>query len=271
MAKTAKWGQHFLKDASICYKVADMLTFHPDDLVIEIGAGRGAMTRLLVERAARLVAVEIDQGLAEKLAEELAGAPRAEILRADILELDLPSLLKRYGALKCYVFGNLPYYITSPIMRHLFDARAAIRHMTLLMQREVAERVAASPGSRAYGYLSVLAQINSQPRVVLDIPPGAFSPPPKVQSALVDFSMVARFPLWNNNDYDSFLKFAQCCFRHKRKSLLNNLAQKYPRPRIHRLLESLQLKDTIRAEQLDLDELAEVFSAIMRKAETSGQ
>lgn len=262
MAKPAKLGQHFLKDETVCRKIASVLTFRPDDLVVEIGAGRGAMTRLLVGRAPRLIAVEIDQGLAENLAKEFAGAPRAEILRADILEVDFSSLLKRCSARYCYVFGNLPYYITSPIMGHLFEARAAIRHMTLLMQREVAERVAARPGSRSYGYLSVLAQMNSDPQVMLSLPPGVFSPPPKVESALVDSPMITRFPSWDNGDCKAFLEFAQLCFHQKRKSLLNNLAQNYSRPRLQRLLESLQLKDTIRAEELDVGKLAEIFKAV---------
>jgi 16S rRNA (adenine1518-N6/adenine1519-N6)-dimethyltransferase len=270
MAKPAKWGQHFLKDETVCQKIASVLTFRPDDLAVEIGAGRGAMTRLLVDRAPRLIAVEIDQGLAENLAKEFADNTHAEILRADILEVDLSSLLKRCSARSCYVFGNLPYYITSPIMRHLFEARAAIRHMTLLMQREVAERVAAGPGSRSYGYLSVLAQINSSPRVILGIPPGAFSPPPNVESALVDFAMITRFRFWNDKDYEAFLRFAQLCFHQKRKSLLNNLAQKHSRPRLQRLLEALQLKDTVRAEQLDIGKLADIFKAITNRAPISG-
>jgi 16S rRNA (adenine1518-N6/adenine1519-N6)-dimethyltransferase len=266
LAKTPKWGQHFLKDQAVCQKIASMLTFQPDDLVVEIGAGRGALTRLLAHRAARLTAIEIDPGLATKLAEELAGYPHAEVLRVNILEVDFFSLLKRHNASQCYVFGNLPYYITSPIMRRLFDARAAIHHMTLLMQREVAERVTAKPGSRAYGYLSVLAQLNSDPRIILAVPPGAFSPPPKIHSSLVDFPAIARFPLWNDKDYDAFLTFAQLCFHQKRKSLVNNLAQKHSRTRLHRLLEALQLKETIRAEQLHLGKLAEIFNAMTSKA-----
>jgi 16S rRNA (adenine1518-N6/adenine1519-N6)-dimethyltransferase len=257
-----RWGQHFLKDHSVCEKIADALSLEPDDLVIEIGPGRGAMTRFLARRASRLVAIEIDPELAGRLAREFAGAPTAEVVCADILDMDFSLFLKRYGAPQCYVFGNLPYYITSPIMRHLFAFPAGVRHMTLLMQSEVAERVAARSGSRAYGYLSVLAQINSDPRVVLGVPPGAFSPPPKVQSALVDFSMISRFPLANGGDYTAFLKFAQRCFHQKRKSLLNNLTHKYPRPHIQRILESLQLKDTVRAEQLDLGSLTEIFNAI---------
>jgi 16S rRNA (adenine1518-N6/adenine1519-N6)-dimethyltransferase len=264
-----KWGQHFLKDLSVCRKIVNFLTLQPDDLAVEIGPGRGIMTRLLAPRAPRLLAIEIDPSLAEKLAEEFTAPSGVEILCADILTVDLSLVLKRYGAPHCYVFGNLPYYITSPIVRHLFAERAAIRHMTLLMQREVAERVTAEPGSRAYGYLSLLVQINSSPRIVLGIPPGAFSPPPKVHSALVDFPIAAKFPLWKESYYDAFLSFAQLCFRQKRKSLLNNLAQTYSRPVVAQLLASVQVEETIRAEQLSLGKLAEIFKAITNKAATS--
>jgi 16S rRNA (adenine1518-N6/adenine1519-N6)-dimethyltransferase len=266
-----KWGQHFLKNQSVCRKIADSLSLQPDDLLIEIGAGRGAMTRLLAARAPHLVAIEIDETLAEKLVEDFLALPHVEILRADILEIDFASLLKRHNAQRCYIFGNLPYYITSPILHHLFNARASIRYMTLLMQREVAERVTAQPGSRSYGYLTALTQMNAEARITLEVPPGAFSPPPKVHSALVDFPMVARFPLWKLRTHDAFLQFAQLCFQRKRKTLLNNLAQKYSRQSAQRVLEAHGLKENIRAEQLDLGKLAEIFKAVTVKAVMSDE
>jgi 16S rRNA (adenine1518-N6/adenine1519-N6)-dimethyltransferase len=257
-----KWGQHFLKDQSVCRKIVDSLSLQPGDLVIEIGAGRGAMTRLLADRAPRLVAIEIDQGLAEKLTYEFSHMPQVEILRADILQIDFSSLLKRHNAQRCYVFGNLPYYITSPILNRLFDSRASIRHMTLLMQREVAARVTATAGSRAYGYLSVLVQTSAEPRITMAVPPGAFSPPPKVQSALVDFLMAARFPGWDDKTYRAFLEFARLCFQRKRKNLLNNLAPRYSRGDVQRALEAHGLGPRTRAEELDVGELVRLFDAL---------
>ena len=257
-----KWGQHFLKDRSVCRKIADSLSLQPDELVIEIGPGRGAITQLLAGRARRLVAIEIDGGLAEKLTEEFSAFAAVEILHADFLKVDFSLLLNRHGRERCYVFGNLPYYITSPILSHLFEMRASIRRMTLLMQREVAERVTAKAGSRSYGYLSVLAQLDSEPHIALAVPPGAFSPPPRVHSALVDFPIMTRFPLGKDRHHDAFLQFAGVCFHQKRKNLLNNLAQKYSRQIVQRLLESHGLKENIRAEELDLVRLVELFRAM---------
>jgi 16S rRNA (adenine1518-N6/adenine1519-N6)-dimethyltransferase len=261
--RRAKWGQHFLKDESLCRKIADSLQFETDDLAVEIGPGRGVMTRLLAARARRLVAIEIDTDLAQKLAEDFSAAPEVKVLAADILETDFSSLLVWNNAKCCYVFGNLPYYITSPILRHLFDARRLIRHMTLLMQREVAERVTASPGSRAYGYLSIIAQLDSAPRITLVVPPGAFSPPPKVHSALVDFPISARFPLWTDRTRQSFLEFVETCFHQKRKSLLNNLARKYTRGRVEGIIQTQGLDSNVRAEQIDINGLVEIFTAVM--------
>jgi 16S rRNA (adenine1518-N6/adenine1519-N6)-dimethyltransferase len=259
-----KWAQHFLKDEAVCRKIVNALSLQEDDLVVEIGAGRGAMTRLLADRAQRVVAIEIDVELAKVLHDAFSGRAHVEIVCADILEMDFSSLLKQHKGSACYVFGNLPYYITSPILHRLFSASERIRHMTLLMQQEVGERVAAAPGTRSYGYLSVLAQLDSEPRIQLVVPPGAFSPPPKVWSALVDFPVQPRFPGWNDQDHDAFLAFAQVCFRQKRKSLLNNLAQVYSRESGKRVLEAQGIRESIRAEQLGLLELAEIF----RKLET---
>ena len=134
--------------------------------------------------------------------------------------------------------------------------RTRIRSMALLVQREVAGRITAEPGRRAYGYLSVLAQIYSQPRVVLAVPPGAFSPPPKVHSALVSFAMQTKFPEWPTEDYERFLEFVKRCFAQKRKSLRNNLARTHGRRRIEEELSRLDLSPDVRAEQLTIQQLA---------------
>jgi 16S rRNA (adenine1518-N6/adenine1519-N6)-dimethyltransferase len=257
-----KWGQHFLKDQNVCYKIANSLSINPDDLLVEIGPGRGAMTGILALRARVLVAIEIDPELAGKLAEAFSGLPQVEILHADILDTDLSSLLARHNARSCYIFGNLPYYITSPILHHLLEAHASIRSMALLMQREVAERVTARPGSRAYGHLSVLAQISASPRITLAVPPGAFSPPPKVHSALVEFPIITRFPLWTEETRRGFLDFARICFRQKRKSLVNNLARKYSRQTVQNMLQVHGLEQNVRAEQLSPEELEEIFKSL---------
>ncbi len=269
-----KLGQHFLSDAGYRRRVVDALDLRPDDLVLEIGAGRGAMTHLLAERVRKVVALELDPRLAGALKETPELSPKVEVLEGDILLTDLAALCRQNGTGSCFVFGNLPYYITSPIIHHLLDFAASIRAMGLLVQREVAERLTAAPGSRTYGYLSVLAQLHTEAHIVLAVPPGAFSPHPKVQSALVAFKMKSRFPhrlafadepsLHGFKGRERFLEFVKCCFAQKRKNLVNNLARDYSRKKIEGALLHSGLPTTARAEQLTLEQLAQLFVAITR-------
>ena len=263
-----KLGQHFLISDSYRRRIIEALRLHTDDLVIEIGPGRGAMTALLAARARQVVAIELDPSLAEELKRQVK-QKNVEILTGDILTTDLAALCRAHQAEKCFVFGNLPYYITSPILHRLFAFWSSIRAMALLVQREVAERLAATPGTRAYGYLSVLTHLNSQPRIVLGVPPGAFVPPPKVQSALVSFPMRSTLPEWlqapallsasTAEGEAEFLGFVKRCFAQKRKNLLNNLAGTYTRERAGRALAALNLPLTIRAEQLTLEQFGGLF------------
>ncbi len=258
-ARPPQLGQHFLRDSHLRRRIVDSLTIHPDDLVIEIGPGHGEMTELLAERARQVTALEIDPRLVEKLEEKLRARAGVEILRADILAADLASLCRRHAQTQCLVLGNLPYYITSPILHHLFSFAPRIRRMALLMQREVAERVVAHPGSRAYGYLSVLAQLHSQPRIALAVPPGAFSPPPQVDSALVTFRMGPRFASWTSGETRAFLDFVKRCFAQKRKNLRNNLAGIYPQNTLEEALIGGQISPNARAEQLTLEQFGGLF------------
>jgi len=260
-------GQHFLASGRYCRRIVDSLGLGADDLVIEIGAGRGALTGLLRERAARVVAIELDTTLAELLEDKFRADAKVEIIRADILAVDFAAICRRYGADQCYVVGNLPYYITSPIIERLRIFRRAIRGMALLVQREVADRLVAAPGRRDYGYLSVSVQLFSQPRVLFAIPPGAFSPPPKVQSALVEFKMTPRFPEMSVAQEERFLEFVKLCFAHKRKSLTNNLSAIISRQRVGEELERLGLSSTVRAEQLTLQQFGKVFQWKTRSME----
>jgi 16S rRNA (adenine1518-N6/adenine1519-N6)-dimethyltransferase len=255
-------GQHFLADARFRRRIVEALHLTPEVLVIEIGAGRGAMTSLLAERARRLVAIELDTSLAEHLRERHGAERSLEILTADILSTDIGEICRRHEAEKCVVFGNLPYYITSPIIHHLFAFRDWLRGMTLLVQREVAERLVAEPGTRAYGHLSVLAQLHSQPRLLFSVPPGAFSPPPKVYSALVSFRIKPRFPAWSPEDNSKFLDFVKRCFAQKRKNLLNNLSQVWPRLQVEGELVALGLSQRLRAEQLTLEQFADLYKRL---------
>lgn len=259
-----KLGQHFLHDARYRARILDALPLDRDDVVLEIGPGGGAMTGLLTERARRIIAIEVDPSLAEKLKVDFLQQSQVEVRVEDILRTDLAAICQKEGVPQVFVFGNLPYYITSPIIHHLLAQRKCIRAMGLLVQREVANRLTAMPGTRDYGYLTIATQMYMQPQMALHIPPGAFSPPPQVQSALVTFRMEARFPQWPPGKQDQFLDFVKGCFAQKRKNLPNNLGGSYPRHEIAKALEQIAKPSTSRAEQLSLHELAEVFAFLIR-------
>lgn len=251
-----------MTDAHYRRRIAGLLELRPDDLVVEIGAGRGAMTGPLAERARRVIAMELDPALARCLEKNFRSEPKVKMLHADVLSVDLAGLCRQERVEKCFVFGNLPYYITSPILNHLRTFWPWIRAMALLVQREVAERIVASPGTRDYGYLSVLAQLHWETRILLQVPPGAFSPPPKVHSALVDFRQNPQFSERGKGVAEEFLEFVKGCFAEKRKNLVNNLARAYPRERVEQEFRRLTWPRNIRAEQLSWSELARLYSRL---------
>ena len=182
-------GQHFLGDPSWQKRILETLPRSPDDVWIEIGAGHGEMTRLLAGERRRVIAVETDARLAENLRQRVVSHPAewpgVEVVEGDVLQLDLAKL----GGERFRVYGNLPYYITSPILHHLFRFADRIASIHAVMQFEVAARIVARPGRRSYGYLSAACQFYTQPEILLRIPPGAFRPPPRVTSALVRMAL----------------------------------------------------------------------------------
>ncbi|MBI3695999.1 MAG: ribosomal RNA small subunit methyltransferase A [Acidobacteria bacterium] len=248
----APLGQHFLQNPSILDRIARQVP--ESDLVIEIGAGPGTLTRRLLARARAVLAIEIDPRLAATLKRKPGDDLRLEVLRADVLDLDLGALIAARTAGRAVVAGNLPYYITSPILGRIFDAAERISESVLLMQKEVAARVCAAPGSRDFGYLSVLCQAHSRPELLFTVPPGAFRPAPKVTSALVRFLIEPCLERWGVGDRRAFLAFAQLCFHHKRKTLLNNLEGRFGRKRLAGLPEA-----QMRAEQLAPEHLAALW------------
>jgi 16S rRNA (adenine1518-N6/adenine1519-N6)-dimethyltransferase len=255
-----KLGQHFLSDTRYCSRVIDALEAGAGDLVIEIGPGHGAVTGLLASRARRVVAIEIDPELVDELRLKFQQSRNVEIVQGDVLLADLGEICRRHDVERCVVFGNLPYYITSPIIHHVLGYAAQIRAMGLLVQREVADRLVAQPGSRDYGYLTVFSRLYSSTRVVFQVPPGAFSPPPKVNSAFVRFEVHTGLESASLAAEQQFLGFLKQAFAFKRKKLLNCLAPMYPRQRIEAELERLELPPGIRAEQLSLEQFIAIFS-----------
>jgi len=212
-----------------------------EPLVIEIGPGKGALTAHLLERAEQVVAIEIDPLLVERLNERFRSESRLTIVTGDVLETDLA----QWGS--AVVAGNLPYYITSPVIERLLSHHRIFNRAVLLVQAEVAQRLAAVPGTRDYGYLTVQTRLFSDPEILFRVPPAAFHPPPKVESAAVRLNM--HDPAVESPS--RFLEFVGHCFRHKRKTLRNNLAPIYGKAVIDPWPEAPR-----RAEQLSLDQFA---------------
>lgn len=229
---------------------------------VEIGAGHGEMTRLLAGPGRRLIAIETDEGLANGLVRAAeanpAEWPGVEVVHADVLQLDLPKLAG--GEFR--VYGNLPYYITSPILTSLFGSADSIRSIHIVIQLEVAARIAAKPGGRDYGYLSAACQFYSRPEILLRIPPGAFRPPPKVASALVRMNLPGERAALGISDEARFLKFVGVCFEQKRKTLRNNLRAFASAQRIAEALSACGLRPDARAEQLSLAKFSQLFAAL---------
>jgi 16S rRNA (adenine1518-N6/adenine1519-N6)-dimethyltransferase len=206
--------------------------------------------------------VELDAALAQALRVQFDTNNCVEIVQGDILEFDIAAVCRRHGVEHAYVFGNLPYYITSPILHHLLQFEGYISGMAFVVQREVALRIAAQPGSRDYGYLSVLAQTCARPRLAFSIPSGAFTPPPAVLSALITFDIPGAQPAADARR--AFLEFVKLGFGQKRKKLSNNLSSAYGAARVREALRGLDLDENARAEELAVDELAKLFGALKR-------
>ncbi|HEV2297196.1 MAG TPA: 16S rRNA (adenine(1518)-N(6)/adenine(1519)-N(6))-dimethyltransferase RsmA [Candidatus Acidoferrales bacterium] len=253
-----KLGQHFLANPSWRARIAQSLPVALDSTWLEIGAGHGEMTELLARIAHRVIAIETDAALVRRLRERAAAWPNVEIVHADVLSLDLGALIsERFCA-----YGNLPYYITSPIIHHLFHSSERIESIHIVVQLEVAARISAHPGRRDYGYLSTLCQYYARPEIVLRIPPGAFRPPPRVSSALVKMSVPGERATLGVEEDASFLKFLQKSFAQKRKTLRNNLRVVYREEQVESALFANKLKSNVRAEELSLPQFAGLFELL---------
>ena len=249
-------GQHFLADSSWRARIVAELPRASEDVWVEIGAGHGEMTWELARKARRVVAVELDPRLIEPLRKFTAHLANVEVVAENILQLDL----SRLAGHRFKIYGNLPYYITSPILHRLFESAAQLDFIAVVVQLEVAARLVAKPGGRDYGYLSVLTQFYMQPELVLRIPPGAFRPSPKVTSALVVMRPPGASAGLHIADDSRFLRFVHACFAQKRKTLANNLRSLLPSSlQARQLIESVGLAHNARAEQLSIARFADLF------------
>lgn len=257
-----RMGQHFLAGESWQQRILAALPRDKDETWIEIGAGHGEMTRLLAAQYRRVIAIEADSQLAQSLQEAQRRHPDewrgVEIISGNVLEMDLTALAGGHFR----VYGSLPYYITSPILHLLFGCVEKLISAHIVIQLEVAERIAARPGNRAYAYLSAASQFYMRPEIAFRIPPGAFRPPPRVTSALVNMTVPGERGSLEIADEAGFLKFVQACFSHKRRTLRSNLQATSSREAIGGALAARDLRPDARAEQLSLSDFASLFSRL---------
>lgn len=267
-ARKAPLGQNFLVDSSAAGKIVDALGDVSQTVAVEIGPGKGALTQILSRRAGRLIAIELDRLLATELRFNYSRQPHVEIIEGDVLKLDFRTVLNRtIGPLndlrplkpaRARVVGNLPYYITSDILLRLFEFHDQFDVIVIMVQREVADRIAAKPGSRDYGLLSSTAQLYAKVENLFTLPPGAFSPPPKVHSSVLRLTIAPRFAELQVQPAE-FIAFLKTAFAMKRKTLMNNLREKYGEEKVRAALKEAGIRPDIRAEALPLERSAVIF------------
>jgi 16S rRNA (adenine1518-N6/adenine1519-N6)-dimethyltransferase len=259
-------GQNFLCDPNILEKIVRIAEVRDTDTVVEIGSGIGVLTSLLAARARRVIALEIDRRLVEVLKAELGSVPNVEIVRGDVLEYDFASVRPERGKGRVRVVGNVPYHLSSPIVLRLLEYRESVDRAVLMLQREVAERLAAPPGTKDYGPLAVTVSLYTEPRLEMRVPASCFVPRPDVESRVIRLDM-RREPLCAVDDPALFRDVVRSCFAKRRKTLLNNLRQSAlpVRPEaVPAVLEELGIDGTRRAETLSVREFASLSNRIGR-------
>ncbi len=266
-----KLGQNFLIDEGAARRIVDALGNISDRTVIEIGPGRGVLTHVLIARAKRVIGIELDRVLAAQLRMKYATRPNLEVLESDFVTAEFPSIVgRRPGPLHDLrptqpetvdLIGNLPYYITSDIVLRILELHQKIERAVIMVQKEVADRISAEPGSRDYGLLSATTQLFARVDKLFTLPPTAFSPPPQVQSTVLRLTMAPRLEELQVQE-EPFISFLKRAFAQKRKTLLNNLRGQYEESAIRVALKAAGLRSDVRAEAMSLEKTATVFRAL---------
>lgn len=262
-----KFGQNFLTDHNILTKITQTAGLSKQVNVIEIGPGIGSLTQYLLEEAAEVMAFEIDKTLIPILDETLENYDNFTLVNTDILKVDLATQIQQFKdpSLPIKVVANLPYYITTPILMHLIESKIPFAEFVVMMQKEVADRIAAKPNSKAYGSLSIAVQYYMEASVAFVVPRTVFIPAPNVDSAIL--KMVRREqPLVEVQDEAWFFKTMHSAFVHRRKTLMNNMQAafgKENKPEIERLLAQAEIAPTIRAEALSIAEFGKLADALL--------
>jgi len=264
-------GQNFLVDPSAARRIVEALGDISNRIVIEIGPGRGALTDLLIPQAKRVIGIELDRVLAAQLRMNYATKPNVEILESDFVTAQFPSMVgRRPGPLHDLrptqpetvdVVGNLPYYITSDIVLRILELHRNIERAVIMVQREVADRISAQPGSRDYGLLSATVQLFARVEKLFTLPPGAFSPPPEVHSSVLRLTMAPRLEELQVEEV-TFIAFLKLAFAQKRKTLVNNLRGQHELAAVRAALKAAGLRPDVRAEAISLEKTAAVFRAL---------
>lgn len=262
-------GQNFLTNEAAIAGIIEAAELTQEDTVIEIGPGIGALTEKLALRAGQVYAFEIDSGLMPVLADTLSRYKNIEVINEDILKVDLEAFIKEKnitGPIK--VVANLPYYITTPILLQLLDETTEFDKMVLMMQKEVAERINATPGHREYGSLTITVQSRMNAEISLIIDKKSFFPQPKVDSAVMTLSKMEHNP-YDIENFSEFNKFVRGCFAQKRKNLWNNLLNYFGRTdavkeKVTNVLADLNIETTVRAEQLSITDIKNMFDRLTK-------
>lgn len=255
-----RFGQNFLVDTHVLDKIIQAAGLTKEDMVLEIGPGIGTMTQYLAENAGRVMAVEIDSNLIPILEETLKDYDNVTVINEDILKVDVKALAEEYnGGRPIKVVANLPYYITTPIIMGLFESRVPIENITVMVQKEVAERMQAGPGTKNYGALSLAVQYYAEPYIVANVPPNCFIPRPSVGSAVIRLTRHEKMPV---EVKDEKLMFAliRASFNQRRKTLQNSLSNSgelsFSKEEIGRAIEKMGLSSSVRGEALTLEQFA---------------
>jgi 16S rRNA (adenine1518-N6/adenine1519-N6)-dimethyltransferase len=266
-----KLGQNFLVDRAAAQKIVEALGDISQRTVVEVGPGAGILTDLLVSRARRVIGVELDRVLAAQLRMRYATRDNIEILESDFVTVEFPTLLgRKAGPLQDLrptqretvdVVGNLPYYITSDIVLRLLELHANIERAVIMVQREVADRIAAAPGTRDYGLLTATTQLFARVDNLFTLPPGAFNPPPGVHSSVLRLTMAPQLEDLQVKE-EPFIAFLKLAFAQKRKTLVNNLREHYDGKSLPGALKAAGLRPDVRAEAVPLEKMAIVFRAL---------
>lgn len=248
-----KFGQHFLFDKNILNKIVDCSGVTDEDMVIEIGPGLGTLTDILAGRAHEVIAIEFDRKLIRRLKENTASALNVTIIAADALKFDYSTVPQKFR-----VIANIPYYITTPLLFRLLEFRKRIISMTLLLQKEVAKRIVASPGNKEYGVLSITMQLFTQPDLKFTVSKRAFSPPPDVDSAVVHFT-VSPVPLFDIHNVPLFTDIVKTAFSQRRKTIMNSL-RKFQG--IGDALEKADIDTKVRPEKMSIEDFARLTQVL---------